>query len=119
MHTGARAALHPEELLRSRYAAYAIGEASYIMKTTHPDHEEAKKPEAQWKAELALFARHTQFDSLDIQEQSYTEGDAQGSITFEAGITQNGQDASFKEKSDFVKQDGAWLYAAGDTFDEE
>ncbi len=117
-HTGAQQVEAPEQLLRSRYSAYAIGEANYIMATTHPDHEEAQKPEPQWRQELGLFARHTTFTSLDIQQQSYTPGEDTGWIVFAAGLEQNGQNASFREKSIFERIDGTWLYASAEELED-
>ena len=48
---------------------------------------------------------------LEIQG-SGTEGDA-GWVHFRAILTQDGRDASFEERSTFVRRDGRWLYVTG------
>ena len=58
---GERAAETAEALMRSRYAAYALGEVDYILDTLHPEHRqdvdraatEAWSKNAKWN-----FARH-------------------------------------------------------------
>ena len=36
LHVGARRAETPEELIRSRYSAYALGELDHVFRTWHP-----------------------------------------------------------------------------------
>jgi len=36
LHRGAADAQTPEELMRSRYSAYALGELDYVWRTWHP-----------------------------------------------------------------------------------
>jgi SEC-C motif-containing protein len=36
LHRGEKQAESPEELMRSRYAAYAVGDTDYIWRTWHP-----------------------------------------------------------------------------------
>jgi len=36
LHQGVRQAATPEELMRSRYSAYALGLADYVFRTWHP-----------------------------------------------------------------------------------
>ena len=36
LHRGAALAETPEELMRSRYAAYAVGDVDYVFRTWHP-----------------------------------------------------------------------------------
>src|SRR6187549_2370232 len=36
LHRGAAAAVTAEELMRSRYAAYAVGDLDYVFRTWHP-----------------------------------------------------------------------------------
>ena len=38
LHNGERHAETAEELMRSRYAAYALGNADYLFRTWHPAH---------------------------------------------------------------------------------
>jgi SEC-C motif domain protein len=36
LHRGEQQAASPEELMRSRYSAYAVGDADYVWRTWHP-----------------------------------------------------------------------------------
>ena len=42
-HRGAREAEDAVDLMRSRYAAFALGDAAYLWRTLHAEHEDAFK----------------------------------------------------------------------------
>lgn len=95
-------------LMRSRYAAYALGLADYIISTTHPSNNQAIKDLTLWKKQILDFSSNTQFIGLEILEDQETPTFA--IVTFKAQLTRNGQDATFTETSRFEIQDGKWLY---------
>ncbi|MBI2811996.1 MAG: hypothetical protein HYX67_14365 [Candidatus Melainabacteria bacterium] len=101
-----------EALMRSRYCAYALGLADYIMDTTHPAHPEFSTDRARWKAELEVFSKHTRFDKLKILE--FNDGEQTATVKFTAFLRQADHDASFTENSMFEKIDGKWFYKSGD-----
>lgn len=107
--TPAADALH---LMRSRFAAYALGLADYIIDTTHSDHPEFSKERAKWKESIETFSRATNFDHLTIEE--FIDGDETATVTFTAHLRQGGSDATFGEKSFFVKENNRWFYKAGE-----
>ena len=114
LHQG-RAAPTPLALMRSRYAAYALGDSAYIMATTHPDGPHFVADTAAWTAQLDAFSAATRFKGLRILECVGGEADdAEGWVTFRAELTQGGQDASFTERSRFEKVDGRWAYRSGE-----
>ncbi|MCX5144302.1 MULTISPECIES: YchJ family protein [unclassified Streptomyces] len=90
-----------EALMRSRYAAFVVGDAAYLLRTWHPDHRPAVldlDPGQQWQG-------------LEILET--TEGSAfhtTGTVTFRAHYTAGGHRDSLHEKSRFVRHEGAWVY---------
>jgi SEC-C motif-containing protein len=97
-----------ESLMRSRYAAYALGLVDYILKTTHPDHPDAKRPEDVRRREIEEFCQTTVFKKLkilDVQEKT---------VTFTVFLSMEGKDFSFTEKSTFEKVLGKWLYLKGE-----
>lgn len=98
-------------LMRSRYAAYAIGLADYIIDTTHPDHPAYERNRKKWKKDILAFTRSTQFIGLDILD--FTEGEYEAFVTFCAHLQQAGRDVSFTEKSTFLKEQGRWYYVMG------
>ena len=87
--------------MRSRYAAYALHLPDYIVATTHADNPSPP-------GEISDFCLNTQFVGLTILAES--EELPFATVTFHAHLTQQGQDASFTEKSLFEKVDGKWLY---------
>ena len=101
-----------EKLMRSRYCAYAMGLVDYIVQTTHPDNPNWSADTEQWKADITLFCRHTKFPGLSVE--NFEDGDERAYVTFTAFLTQGTQDATFTEKSTFVKRDGRWFYLDGD-----
>jgi SEC-C motif-containing protein len=94
----------PEALMRSRYAAYAKGLVDYVVQTGDPPQD----PEG-----VRLFCAHTRFVGLRITEHVDSEH-GPGFVTFAATLVQDGQDASFSERSRFEKRDGRWVYVDGE-----
>jgi SEC-C motif-containing protein len=106
LHKGGKAAL-PEALMRSRYTAYALGLAAYIIKTTHPDGPQYNPDAAAWKRDIEHFSRSTRFERLQIL------GAQADMVTFRATLSANGRDASFTEVSVFRQHNEQWKYYSG------
>lgn len=100
-----------QKLMRSRYAAYALGLANYIIMTTHPDHPDAKRNREQWLKEILQFSKQTQFIKLEILKDE--EGEKESFVTFVAHLKQSVRDATFTERSYFQKIDNRWYYLSG------
>jgi SEC-C motif-containing protein len=101
-HAGAPAPT-AEALMRSRYTAFAIGDAGYLLRTWHP----SRRP-----ADLALDP-DTEWKRLAVLETG--EGgmfDQTGTVTFRAVYVHGGQRGVLAEKSRFVREDGRWVYLA-------
>ncbi|MFE3517872.1 YchJ family protein [Streptomyces sp. NPDC059166] len=104
-HTGA-AAPTCEALMRSRYTAFAVRDAGYLLRTWHP----ATRP-----AVLDLDPL-TRWDRLEIL--ATTEGTAfhtTGTVTFRAHWTDGDGPGSLYEKSRFVRHEGAWVYETAES----
>ncbi|MGA1931881.1 YchJ family protein [Arcobacter sp. YIC-464] len=99
------------ELMKSRYTAYVVGDSKYIIKTTHPSNNEYTEDTSSWSSSIKEFSLNSEFTGLVILD--FIEGEEESFVTFNALIKQNGQDASFVEKSKFLKVDGKWLYHSG------
>ncbi|MFT7880310.1 MAG: YchJ family metal-binding protein [Sulfurimonas sp.] len=104
-----KGALAPNALLlmKSRYSAYATGNAEYIIKTTHPENPDYTDDHKSWKKEIDLFTQHTEFLGLKIME--FIKGEMEAYVTFEASLSSG----VLIEKSRFLKCDGRWLYVDG------
>ncbi len=98
--------------MRSRYAAYAAGEADYIVDTTHPLGPQHHPDRSRWLGEVRAFCDETTFAGLEVLEARAPEGD-EAWVTFRASLLQSGQDVSFTERSRFLKHEGAWRYHSG------
>ena len=110
-HRGAPAPT-PEALMRSRYAAYALGDAAYIQRTTHPGGPHWEPDAAAWARSILVFCRSTDFEALEVRAAS--EDGERGEVTFRAQLVQGGRDASFVERSRFLRVEGRWLYHSGE-----
>ncbi len=107
-HTHDAIPLKPTALMRSRYSAYALGLADYIIQTTHPQNPEKKKNFWDWREDILYFSQQTEFIDLEILAQEQHNNVA--FVTFTAILKQQGKDVSFTEKSRFEREEGHWLY---------
>ncbi len=95
-------------LMRSRYSAYALSLADYVMQTTHQ-----ATHSADWRQSILEFGQKTQFESLAILD--FADDRERATVTFRAGLSESGRDVSFTEKSQFIKKGGRWLYVAAES----
>jgi SEC-C motif-containing protein len=95
------------DLMRSRYSAYALGMADYIIKTTHPDNSDYTEDIVHWREEIVQFSKGTAFKGLTIIE--YTDTSLEAFVTFEASLSTG----LLRERSRFLLVDRHWLYVDG------
>jgi SEC-C motif-containing protein len=93
--------------MRSRYSAYALGLAEYIIHTTHPDNSDFTDDRTQWREEIMAFSHGTLFKGLSVID--FTDGEREAFVTFEASLSSG----LLKEKSRFLKEEERWLYVDG------
>lgn len=110
-HSGAQLPVTSLQLMRSRYSAYALGLADYIISTTHPENPSSRQDEAIWKKNILEFSKGTTFYGLTIE--STQDKDNDGTVTFHAHLLNSGKDTSFRETSLFQKINGKWFYKSG------
>ena len=96
------------ELMKSRYVAYTVGNASYIIKTTHPNNPDHTDEVKAWRATIELFSKETEFLSLEILE--FIDGVEEAFVTFKAKLSSG----DMVEKSRFLKVEGCWFYESGE-----
>lgn len=102
------------ELMKSRFTAFAVQNADYIIFTTHKDNPDFTNDIKSWKADILDFSQNTNFEKLEILDFSKEQlTDVESYVTFKATLKQNGKDISFIEKSRFLKEDEKWLYVDG------
>lgn len=96
------------KLMVTRYSAYAAEDASYIMRTTHPQNPDYKEDRVVWTKEIDNFCRGTEFLGLEVLD--FEESEEEAFVTFKAKLS----DGTMTEKSRFLKVDGRWLYHSGE-----
>lgn len=102
-HKGVRLPATALELMRSRYSGYALKLADYIIDTALPASGKKLK-----RKEILDFCAKTQFLGLEIIE--FVDGQTRATVTFRAILAQGFCDASFEEKSHFIRPHNRWLY---------
>lgn len=101
-HQG-KAAPTPEALMRSRYSAFVLELADYLLATWHP----TTRPSS------LDFAVSPDWTSLQVFSSGETSG--RGAVHFRA-IYRTAQGWGYlEETSDFVRERGQWFYVGGDT----
>jgi SEC-C motif-containing protein len=99
LHLGAEQAGSPEQLMRSRYSAYAVGDTAYLLRTWHP----RTRP-----VDLVLDPA-TRWTGLVVHDAGADE------VEFTASWSQDGGTGSLRERSRFEVRGGRWLYVDGET----
>ncbi|MFC7217559.1 YchJ family protein [Streptomyces polyrhachis] len=101
LHAGTAAAVTAEQLMRSRFCAFARRDAAYLLRTWHPAHRPAAidfDPKLRWeRLEILDTAAGSAFHDTGVVE-------------FRAHYRDGGEAGEMRERSRFVRQDGAWVY---------
>jgi SEC-C motif-containing protein len=111
LHRGAPAQ-SAEMVMRARYAAYALGRVSYLLKSTHPRSPLRQADLVHWRRELQMTAEQTRFLKLDIRSVEEVSAEI-AFVTFHVTAFQSGRNVSFSECSEFRCSGGRWLYFDG------
>ena len=101
LHAGQGSAPTAERLMRSRYAAFAVGAAGYLLTTWHPD----TRPDS---LELDAGMQWVRLDILATVRGGPL--DTGGVVEFAAHYRLDGQRAIQHETSRFLKVDRRWFY---------
>jgi SEC-C motif-containing protein len=101
LHSGAAAAATAEQLMRSRFSAFAVGDAGYLLRTWHS----STRPE---RLDLDPGQRWVRLDVLDTRRGAAD--DPAGTVEFRAVYRRAGRTADLHERSRFVREAGGWVY---------
>lgn len=112
LHQG-RIPATPTALMRSRYSAYALSNAEYIIKTTHADNPNRQDDVTRWSKQILKFCTETNFIGLEILEEQFDDSSDEGYVTFKAILLADDADASYTERSLFKKHEAYWQYVSG------
>lgn len=97
-----RQAAGAEELMRSRYTAYAVGATDHLFRTWHP---RTRPEDLEPDAGLA-------WTGLEVLE-AHDDG-ATGVVEFRAHWSVRGQQGVLHERSRFERRAGRWVYVEAD-----
>ena len=103
------------ELMKSRFSAFAVLIADYIIFTTHENNSDYISDLKSWNQDIMNFSKNTRFERLEILD--FIEGEVESFVTFKATLFQDKNDISFIEKSRFLKTEGIWKYVDGQLID--
>jgi SEC-C motif-containing protein len=101
----------PAALVRSRFSAFALGEAAYLWRTLHPDHPFRARPEPDVLRELGRARRELRYRALSVHDVELE--DRRARVLFTARVFEKGRDRSFVELSRFERTDEGWRYLDG------
>jgi len=100
-----------EQLMRSRYSAYAKQEIDYIIQSYHPN----KQKDSDRKA-IQKLSEKSIWTGLEIKET--IDGgidDSTGKVEFIARFKLNNTNQFMQERSNFQKIEGKWYYVDGES----
>lgn len=104
LHRGESVAQSAEQLMRSRYAAYARRLDGYLFATWHP----STRPASLDLDPAMLWQR---LDLVEVVGGGAEE--AEGEVEFRAHYRHHGVSGELHERSRFVRRGGRWLYLDG------
>jgi len=108
-HGGQAAPETAEQLMRSRFSAYALGKVDYLI-ATRP---EGKRDEEN-REELVLYCKSVSCVGLKIvRREKGGKTDDTGVVTFHASLQTNGRRSLHIETSSFARESGKWVYVDG------
>jgi SEC-C motif-containing protein len=92
-----------ETLMRSRYSAFVLEDADYLLATWHPSH---RPPTLDFEPGLKWLG-------LDVRDHRVIDA-THAEVEFLARSRIGGRAHRLQERSRFVYEDGRWYYADGD-----
>jgi SEC-C motif domain protein len=104
LHLGEAEAVTAEQLMRSRFSAFAVQDEAYLLRSWHPS---TRPPQIGFDPAL-------HWQRLEILAGSGGGPlDKRGTVEFRAGYTSQGRMGELHENSRFVRHDGLWVYVEG------
>lgn len=100
-----------EQLMRSRFVAYASGQTDYLLASWHSSTRPAQ-------LQLSGDIHWRRLQVLSTEPDASADGDSAW-VEFKAVYQQQGMVGFMHERSRFVREDGAWRYIDGEPFSSE
>ncbi|ELY5813596.1 YchJ family protein [Cronobacter turicensis] len=106
--SGNKSAALASQLMRSRYCAFVMKNAQYLIKTWHPACEADR-----FRADIEAGFAHTQWLGLTIFEEAPGHTESEAYVSFVARFQENGKSGAIIERSRFLSEEGRWYYIDG------
>ncbi|WP_228547328.1 YchJ family protein [Nonlabens antarcticus] len=106
-HKNIKAVRTAEQLMRSRYSAFVLGNTNYLSRS----HHSSQKPTNEEMREIELWTKSVTWIKLEITQTSMgLENDVLGTVEFTAHFKEAGKLQTIQEHSRFCKENGHWVY---------
>jgi SEC-C motif-containing protein len=106
-HNDIQAVTTAEQLMRSRYSAFALADVEYLQRS----HHSSLRPSRKEARELKRWTQSVEWIKLEIlQSQEGSSNDETGAVEFKAFYLENGSVQVIHEHSKFCKDNGHWVY---------
>ena len=96
-----------EDLMRSRYTAFAKQEWKYLDKTRHSDDTESDGSQSSHYGQDSIT--WTKLEVFDSKKGG--QNDDEGEVSFIAHYIEDDEEKTLQETSKFIKEDGRWYYS--------
>ncbi|MGK9171889.1 YchJ family protein [Yokenella regensburgei] len=106
--SGTQVAPNPSQLMRSRYTAFVLRQADYLINTWHPVCQAAALRE-----DIESGFARTQWLGLTIFETAPGTNENEGYVSFVARYIEDDRPGAIIERSRFLKENGRWYYIDG------
>ncbi|MEW5559751.1 YchJ family protein [Enterobacter asburiae] len=106
--SGSELPLTPSQLMRSRYSAFVMKDADYLLSTWHPSCE----PQA-FRHDLEQSFSGTEWLGLTIFAADEGKTPNEGYVSFVARFREHNKSGALIERSRFLKENGQWYYIDG------
>jgi SEC-C motif-containing protein len=108
-HAGTALPQTAEQLMRSRFSAYALGKVDYLISTR----VDAKRADED-REDLLQYCKSVSCVGLKIiNKEKGEKADDMGLVTFHASLQANGRRSLHIETSSFAREQGKWVYVDG------
>ncbi|MFT4754713.1 MAG: SEC-C motif-containing protein [Salibacteraceae bacterium] len=106
VHLNIHRAKTAEDLMRSRYSAFTLGDGEYLFKSHHSSQRNSAD-----KKTTSIWAKSVQWMRLEVV--SSTKGafnSVYGTVAFKAFFIENGTLNVIEENATFERENGHWVY---------
>ncbi len=95
-------------LMKSRFSAFAMKRADYLIETIYPKGPLFHSNYLDWELSLLKVAQATEFLNLEIVD--HRENLPRAEVIFRVECKRDGEKKSYQEHSDFIFENSTWYF---------